>query len=376
MAVVDPADMQDVPATANPFMMAQGARMRAGREQATSVMDSRWDEQQATRNRMERDNLVMDVAMTAAPLVGPAARGVAAGARALAPQAARLADNYVTGIGGQIPLITWHGTPHTLPPTPRNPLGEFDLAKVGTGEGAQAYGHGTYLAEQRGVGEGYARNISGQKIVDSFGFQASRDRNAKAQAIGYFKDMLNGKAPRDIDALGKPISNVEINKQIEGLTQELGKHDAKFGVSSNLYKVDLPDEHIAKMLDWDKPLSQQPSNVVDAVARLNGVAPDAYRKMMAIDPDKFNKTGKEIYQLVANGRGQRNMGGFGIDPEAASAKLRELGIPGIKYLDGGSRTAGEGTRNFVVFDPKIANILERNGMAAPRPVAPATPGKK
>ena len=29
---------------------------------------------------------------------------------------------------------------------------QFDLSKIGTGEGAQAYGHGMYLAEQRGRG--------------------------------------------------------------------------------------------------------------------------------------------------------------------------------------------------------------------------------
>jgi len=43
-------------------------------------------------------------------------------------------------------------------------------------------------------------------------------------------------------------------------------------------------------------------------------------------------------------------------------KLRELGIPGIKYLDAGSRGAGgSGTRNFVVFpgEEDKLKILER-----------------
>lgn len=37
--------------------------------------------------------------------------------------------------------------------------------------------------------------------------------------------------------------------------------------SGSLYKVDLPDEHIAKMLDWDKPLSQQAPGVTEALAK-------------------------------------------------------------------------------------------------------------
>ena len=44
---------------------------------------------------------------------------------------------------------------------------------------------------------------------------------------------------------------------------------------------------------------------------------------------------------------------------AASKMLQEAGIPGIRYLDQGSRTAGKGTSNFVVFDPKHMNIIGR-----------------
>ena len=40
--------------------------------------------------------------------------------------------------------------------------------------------------------------------------------------------------------------------------------------------------------------------------------------------------------------------------------LQQQGIPGIKYLDGGSRSGGQGTSNFVLFADDIAKILERN----------------
>jgi len=45
----------------------------------------------------------------------------------------------------------------------------------------------------------------------------------------------------------------------------------------------------------------------------------------------------------------------------ASKAMHQAGIPGIKYLDGSSRTDGEGTRNFVMFNPDDIRILERNG---------------
>jgi hypothetical protein len=43
--------------------------------------------------------------------------------------------------------------------------------------------------------------------------------------------------------------------------------------------------------------------------------------------------------------------------------LRKAGIPGIRYLDGGSRGAGAGTSNYVVFpgEEGLLKILERNG---------------
>ena len=53
-----------------------------------------------------------------------------------------------------------------------------------------------------------------------------------------------------------------------------------------------------------------------------------------------------------------NIYGLGKGPEA-SEKLRSLGIPGIRYLDGGSRAGGKGTRNFVIFDGDTAKILKR-----------------
>ena len=34
-------------------------------------------------------------------------------------------------------------------------------------------------------------------------------------------------------------------------------------------------------------------------------------------------------------------------------------IPGIRYLDQGSRAGGAGTSNFVVFDPAHMNIIGR-----------------
>ena len=49
---------------------------------------------------------------------------------------------------------------------------------------------------------------------------------------------------------------------------------------------------------------------------------------------------------------------LGSDAEASKV-LNQAGIPGIRYLDAGSRDTGKGTRNFVVFDEDIVKILNR-----------------
>jgi hypothetical protein len=46
----------------------------------------------------------------------------------------------------------WHGSPHKFD--------KFDSSKIGTGEGAQAYGHGLYLAESPDVAKSYQTTLT------------------------------------------------------------------------------------------------------------------------------------------------------------------------------------------------------------------------
>ena len=47
----------------------------------------------------------------------------------------------------QTGAVVWHGSPHKFD--------KFDSAHIGKGEGAQAYGHGLYLADSPAVAKGY-----------------------------------------------------------------------------------------------------------------------------------------------------------------------------------------------------------------------------
>ena len=231
-----------------------------------------------------------------------------------------LADKAMQTYGGLLGATVWHGSPHKFD--------KFDSSKIGTGEGAQAYGHGLYLAEHPEVAGQYARmNLTGPANVAHV---AGRDGG---DAVAALKQVYPG----------MPSAWYE--------SALLKAKDAGY-----TYKVDLPDEHIAKMLDWDKPLSQQAPDVRDAVAKS---FPGTYINGRYIDPANSQLTGKALLdQLteIANKRGAPGM-------RQAEPALREAGIPGIRYLDGGSRTAGTGTSNYVVFpgNESLLHILERNG---------------
>jgi hypothetical protein len=245
-----------------------------------------------------------------------------------------------TGIGRAVvdprqPIITYHGSPHTFPPTANNPLGEFDPMKVGTGEGAQAYGTGAaYLAEAKKLAEGYAGANAGRAAA----FDGLIDLLPKPAQMEVYKAM---------QMTDGPFKKAKIDDIVSRFPESSPVFQANTG---NLYKVDLPDEHVAKMLDWDKPLSEQHPSVQSALAKLD---PDLYHPTgNEYSPDEV---GAETYLRMANSPLAKNQ-------SDASEVMRNAGITGIRYLDAASRdAAGKGTSNFVVFDPKHMNILERSG---------------
>lgn len=108
-----------------------------------------------------------------------------------------------------------------------------------------------------------------------------------------------------------------------------------------MYEVNInaDPEHF---LDWDKNFFQQTDKLKNTLSDL-GVSP-----------------GRQL-PFAARSIGDVVNDHFG-DAIESSKALREAGIPGIKYLDQGSRAAGEGSRNYVVFDDKLVNIVRKYGI--------------
>lgn len=237
----------------------------------------------------------------------------------------------------QTGAIVWHGSPHKFE--------KFSLDKIGTGEGAQAYGHGLYLAESPAVANEYAAKLGKPELV--FGGKPITQLNVSQEAKDAAKWIESRAGAMSYGAQGRTARD-DFSRLPEKIRKELGNVDLFDGGA--LYKTDIPEEAVARFLDWDKPLSQQSKEVQAGLS-----------KALAKRP---GMTGAELYNVFGgSGALRQDLNtnfGFG---KQASETLKELGIPGIRYLDGGSRGAGQGSSNFVVFDPEMIRILERNGQA-------------
>ncbi len=277
----------------------------------------------------------------------------------------------------QTGAILWHGSPHKFD--------AFDSSKIGTGEGAQAYGHGLYLADSPDVAKEYQRNLSAKGMsIDGKPIESTLENYNIQQMVGEYgqnlpilKTKLQEYAKQNAT---NPYADINSATNIVNAI-ERNAFDPKGGGA--LYKVDLPDEHIAKMLDWDKPLSKQSPEVQKAIpkvadyallrkqyadidSQISGLPPSSKlfnelsdkRRQLSSQMDYAKRlekaVGSDIYEIIGGGRGNQL---------TASEKLREAGIPGIRYLDGGSRGTGAGTSNYVVFpgNEGLLSILERNG---------------
>lgn len=261
--------------------------------------------EQSVGHANDRARVLNEMTSAAAqgPIGGPADKALAM----------KLAESY-----NPAGITVWHGSPHRFT--------KFDASKIGTGEGAQAYGHGIYAAESPDVAKQYKETLA-HKAYAKIEQQGRNNYRVTAPDGSILADgVLLGSAHKAKDAF-----------------------DAKAG---NLYKIDLPDEHVARMLDWDKPLKDQPK---EAKQFLSEVA--------------FNPPRED--QMIGEWLKPRMNEGMS---EYWSDDLRKAGIPGIRYLDQSSRGQGKGTSNFVVFpgNEDMLTIQEVNG----QPIIDALRNKK
>jgi len=290
-----------------------------------------------------------------------------------------LGGGLLTGSVPKGPVLganVWHGGPNRWMPEPGYPQGRPLLSRVGTGEGAQAYGHGFYSADSKAVAKSYKDDLGGfdqltlhtkagkkaGDALDDVDLEVAKYLEVGAKDAGQFPHNTVYYAKQNAEKAGDKAALKRLD--------EYGP-DARMSYERNygsLKKLDLPDEDIAKYLDWDAPLSEQPASVRKALQSFDfpGVVPELKSGMdwagvgkLRIDVDEIGgkkyfvdtpegmsirlnqrdidlvngvpgkgKTGNAVYNTLA-----RELGSH----EAASEALRKAGIPGLKYYDQMSR---------------------------------------
>lgn len=284
----------------------------------------------------------------------------------------------------------YHGSPHLFD--------RFSLDHIGSGEGAQAYGWGLYFAGRKEIADHYRRNLSHAnnglglspragaraeqyltEVGGDLGKALARIDTAEQETLGD----LSRWTPEEIARTADPIRQ-EYEAQRQYLRQLVDK-----GTPGRLYEVEIPED--GEYLLWDKPLSEQPDEVktaLDKGLQKIGTSLKEIAEIVFDDGDVNKLTGQRIYEKAADlayanalerMNAAKNIDGksyayndlpgdrkaefdaaeaayTGDTQRTASLALHEAGIAGIKYLDGGSRGAGDGSYNYVVFDDSRVQI--------------------
>ncbi len=231
-------------------------------------------------------------------------------------------------------IKAYHGSPYDFD--------KFDASKIGTGEGAQAYGHGLYFAESPDVAKGYRETLANahlapgvKQAVDSGTIDTEIATTEKALASFLREREAFQAANRPNSLIEDRIANAQ-NK----LEQMKAAKANPLALNGKMYEVNInasPDQ----FLDWNKPINEQPAPI---------------QKYFA---------GKEPPQGQTWQGGDLIGGRDPTDQARIANELSQAGIPGIRYLDQGSRAAGEGSHNYVVFpgNEHLVEIVKKYGIA-------------
>ena len=259
--------------------------------------------------------------------------------------------------------IAWHGTPHRWAAEPGYPHGRPRLDKMGTGEGAQAFGKGHYSGEAKDTAKSYRQELGTRIEIDGKPFFADGKRigtTGDLEADDYLMANMGDVDKAIKEARADDVYSGSTSGNAAKILREL-KPRIKTLESGHLYKYDIPDADTAKFLDYDAPLDAQPQVVKDAIKKA-GFWPDEL-----VDP---NRTGnwalgshktKVHLDRVYGGDIFHNMQAQ-LGREGAAAAMREAGVPGLRFQDQLSRGKKEGaTYNYVTWDQDVLNrtkILE------------------
>lgn len=232
-------------------------------------------------------------------------------------------------------LVLKHGSPHKFD--------KFSTEKIGTGEGAQAFGWGLYFTDLDSIAKEYAKRLKPDlalenETINNIAKEALNEFNGdKTKAINSLQELLK-ESWSDKKRVDKAIKILKTGKE---LNTKLSKV-----YTITLHKGKQPSEYT--FLEWDRSVSPEIFKKINDLAISKN---DVIIKMLSEGINTKNIEGSALYKNLS-----RQLG----SDKAASLFLLEAGIDGIKYpAESISRGATSDTArgfNYVVFDDSAITI--------------------
>lgn len=272
---------------------------------------------------------------------------------------------------------------------------EFDHSHIGEGEGAQAYGWGTYLTEVEGIAKCYAKAYDTSQTLGERDWEQLNVNIADtlSEEIGIELPIEVGWTGDGFEVFERILrsnydpNNVMKKEHYEALADyfnyDLDSYEGDYDEFWNeveydlidvatkiakrleeemetpkpmLYTVEIPDDNGSNYLDYDKEMSKKELNEVRnkleailAEGDYKGVEKELKRELDSVFVDGL--TASDVYGNVS-----AYLGG----DKQASEFFNEMGYVGIKY-PANYRSGGneDGKKNFVIFNDSDMTITDR-----------------
>ena len=251
----------------------------------------------------------------------------------------------------------YHGSPASF--------GHFDHAFTGTGEGAQAYGWGTYVTEVKGIARKYAA------IGIKRGNHITYDGEPLSPVLDneyYFDEVWRIwkrqiLSSTNVDSLKRNISSVYMDgriasahsgrrkafeRQKQELLSDIDAGRIRIEPPRHLYTVEIPEDNGMNYLYWDRPVSaEQQGKIFLQLRKERFFFPEATAEFWSGRSHVWN-SGKEFYGFLDH---------MFMNPDRdtdsqrlASGFLSRAGFTGIDYpAECSTGGRADGARNYVIF---------------------------
>ena len=255
-------------------------------------------------------------------------------------------------------IRAFHGSPHDFD--------RFSTGSIGTGEGNQAYGHGLYFAESEDVARNYRDSLT--KLRKDGTTPAPKDSIADSFEQEYGLSEYESFNNTTLDDVIETIQDDAVETSADGngnvryefsdgsgyLITKDGKVTPSGEVAGRMYEVNI-DADPKDLLDWDKPLLEQPA----LLSKIDDRYGDHEIVLAQLGVDiRSNPTGMDLADALNMRRG---------DSSGPPRLLQEIGIKGVKYADAFTRhkSPDKQSKNFVIFDDRLIDISRKYGVTIP-----------